>query len=288
MEGRAGPVKTISGCNGRSHQQRKKKVANEMMRWWWKGFNGYSLLLLIFCANRQKALAFQTTRKQLPQHSARLVQSQYYADHKSSAAESSITSRRRRRLISIDPLSASSSSSNDQDTLIKNYNNPLNNKPKNKNDEFWSQQQALADELQRSAAQSLKQEQREMFKQKRLALVYDTAYISALIFATCWLLSNDPFTAWSYLPGAVLGLAYSYGLGKSVEKIGANPMDLVDNNSGKEEAGSGLGDARFAFLILLFLLLGKFQSQGLQPLPAIAGFFTYQLASLKQGLQEMD
>jgi hypothetical protein len=258
-----------------------------MMMWWWKGFSGYSLLLLIFFANHHRALAFQTTRKHQPQ-SARLVQSQYYANHKSPDADSSIT-RRRRRLISINPLSASSSS-NDQDTLIKNNNNPLNNnnnQPKKKNDEFWSQQQALADELQRSAAQSLKQEQREMFKQKRLALVYDTAYISALIFATCWLISNDPYTAWSYLPGAVLGLAYSYGLGKSVEKIGANPMDLVDN-SGKEEAGSGFGDARFAFLILLFLLLGKFQSQGLQPLPAIAGFFTYQLASLKQGLQEMD
>jgi hypothetical protein len=254
-----------------------------MMMWWWKGFNGYSLLLLMFFVNRHRAWAFQTTRKQLPPQSARLAQSQYYPDHKSSAAESNLTSRRRRRFISIDPLYASSnSSSNDQDTLIK-----TNNKPKKKNDEFWSQQQALADELQRSAAQSLKQEQREMFKQKRLALVYDTAYISALIFATCWLLSNDPYTAWSYLPGAVLGLAYSYGLGKSVEKIGANPMDLVDT-SGKEEAGSGFGDARFAFLIILFLLLGKFQSQGLQPLPAIAGFFTYQLASLKQGLQEMD
>lgn len=132
-------------------------------------------------------------------------------------------------------------------------------------------------------SRSLKQEQMEIFRQKSLALVYDTLYISALIFALCWLFSSDPFTALSYIPGAILGVLYSYGLGKSVEKIGASPMDFDDN-----QQGSGLGEARFAFLFLLFLLVGKFQSEGLQPLPAIGGFFTYQLASLKQGLQEMD
>lgn len=151
------------------------------------------------------------------------------------------------------------------------------------NDDFWAQQKELAVEMDRKTTRSLKQEQMEIFRQDRLALVYDTMYISALIFSTCWLLSSDPLTALSYVPGAVLGLLYSYGLGKSVEKIGASPMDLDDN-----QQGSGVGEARFAFLILLFLLVGKFQSEGLQPLPAIGGFFTYQLAALKRGLQEMD
>jgi hypothetical protein len=172
-------------------------------------------------------------------------------------------------------------------TRTTSSNNSNSNNNNQKDELFWSQQQSLADELQRSAVQSLRQEQRERFKQKRLALVYDTAYISALIFATCWLLSSDPFTAASYVPGAILGLFYSYGLGKSVEKIGVSSFDSLDNDQKEpEEAGSGFGDARLAFLILLFVLLGKFQTQGLQPFPAIAGFFTYQLASLKQGLQQ--
>jgi hypothetical protein len=172
-------------------------------------------------------------------------------------------------------------------TTSNNNNNNQNNNNQKKDELFWSQQQALADEMQRSAVQSLRQEQRERFKQKRLALVNDTAYISALIFATCWLLSSDPYTAASYVPGAILGLFYSYGLGKSVEKIGVSSLDSLDNDQKElEEAGSGFGDARLAFLLLLFVLIGKFQAQGLQPFPAIAGFFTYQLASLKQGLQQ--
>ena len=49
---------------------------------------------------------------------------------------------------------------------------------------------------------------------------------------------------------------------------------------------AGVGEARFAFLILLFIFVGKFRSQGLLEIPSIAGFFTYQIASLRQGLKE--
>ena len=52
--------------------------------------------------------------------------------------------------------------------------------------------------------------------------------------------------------------------------------------------GAGVGQARFAFLILLFVIVGKFRDQGLLEIPSIAGFFTYQLASLSQGLREID
>jgi len=49
--------------------------------------------------------------------------------------------------------------------------------------------------------------------------------------------------------------------------------------------GSGVGEARFAFLILLFVVVAKFRSQGLVEIPTIAGFFTYQLASLGQAFK---
>jgi len=75
----------------------------------------------------------------------------------------------------------------------------------------------------------------------------------------------------------VFGLAYSYGLGKYVETLGGSAED-----AGAVQ-GAGVGQARFAFLILLFVIVGKFRTQGLQEIPAIMGFFTYQLASLNQG-----
>jgi hypothetical protein len=65
--------------------------------------------------------------------------------------------------------------------------------------------------------------------------------------------------------------------GKYVETIGGSVNDV-----GSVEGG-GVGQARFAFLILLFVVVVKFRDQGLMELPSIAGFFTYQLASLSQG-----
>jgi len=78
------------------------------------------------------------------------------------------------------------------------------------------------------------------------------------------------------------GLAYTYGLGKYVETIGgvATEADAV--------RGAGVGQARFAFLIILFILVGKFRSSGLMEVPTILGFFTYQIGSLLQGLRATD
>jgi hypothetical protein len=72
----------------------------------------------------------------------------------------------------------------------------------------------------------------------------------------------------------------SLNAGKYVENIGGS---VYDAEAGK---GAGLGEARFAFLILLFVLVGKFKSAGLVPVVTIAGFFTYQITSLSQGLKE--
>jgi hypothetical protein len=125
-------------------------------------------------------------------------------------------------------------------------------------------------------------EQRQKFAERRIALVAESAYFTALIFCILWGVANTPFTPFSYVFGALFGTAYSYGLGKYVETLGGSVEDSGDIQ------GAGVGQARFAFLILLFVVVGKFRSQGLQEMPAILGFFTYQLASLSQGLKEFD
>ncbi len=71
-----------------------------------------------------------------------------------------------------------------------------------------------------------------------------------------------------------MGTAYSYGLGKYILGGSAAYMDSVE--------GAGVGQVRSSFLILLFVIVVKFRSQGLLEIPSIAGFFTYQLASLNQ------
>jgi hypothetical protein len=150
--------------------------------------------------------------------------------------------------------------------------------------DFWAQQKELAQELSSKSAKSFKQVQLEKFEARRLALVYDTAQFAVYIFCGCWLFFSNPFTAFSYAFGATMGLAYAFGLGKSVETMGQS-IDDVQQGSG----GGGVGEARFAFLILLFILVGKFRGEmGLQEIPSIAGFFTYQIASLNQGLREIN
>jgi len=121
---------------------------------------------------------------------------------------------------------------------------------------------------------------REAYNKKVNDLVLETFYFSTLIFSAIWALVPNPFTGISYLLGAILGTAYTYGLGKYVETLGGSAYDTDDLK------GSGVGSARFAFLILLFIFIGKFRSQGLQEIPAVMGFFTYQLSSLSQGLKD--
>lgn len=149
--------------------------------------------------------------------------------------------------------------------------------------DFWVQQKQLAQDLADSSSKSLKHEQMEKFEKRRLALVGETAYISVFLFAGLWMVADSLYTSVSYALGAATGIAYAYGLGKSVETLGSSPDEVTQIQR------SGLGEARFAFLILLFVVLGKFRgSTGIQEIPAIAGFFTYQLASLRQGLREIN
>jgi hypothetical protein len=149
---------------------------------------------------------------------------------------------------------------------------------------FWNSQQELARKLSTQTKVSLRQEQFDKFEKRRLALVIDTAYIAWFIFCACWLIFTNPMTAVSYAFGATMGIAYTYGLGKSVEVIGQSIDDVGATQ------GAGVGEARFAFLIILFLFVGKFRGGefGVQEIPSIAGFFTYQIASLNQGLRQIN
>ena len=146
---------------------------------------------------------------------------------------------------------------------------------------FWAKQRAMAAQFEAQEDAGVKAANRDKFAKRRLALVSDTVYFSVLIACLLWLSSTNPFVTISYLFGAMSGTAYSYGLGKFVETIGGSIDDT-------DIEGAGIGQARFAFLILLFVVVGKFRSQGLLEIPSIMGFFTYQLASLSQGLREID
>ena len=148
--------------------------------------------------------------------------------------------------------------------------------------DFWMRQKELTLEMQESTAGSLKAEMKEKFAKRRNDLIRDTMYIGFLIFCVLWCEFTNPFVASSYALGTTLGVAYSYGLGRYVESVGAS----VDDQGTAE--GAGVGEARFAFVILLFVVIGKFRSAGLMEIPSIAGFFTYQVASLRQGLKQYD
>mmetsp|Transcript_30082 Transcript_30082/g.82623 ORF Transcript_30082/g.82623 Transcript_30082/m.82623 type:complete len:205 (+) Transcript_30082:105-719(+) len=152
-----------------------------------------------------------------------------------------------------------------------------NNDNTNEQD-FWAQQKELALGLADSSDASYRSDMRQKFAEQRLALLGDTAYIGLFMFCLLWSINDNPFVSISYSFGTVCGLAYAYGLGKYVETVGGTFEE--------SSQGAGVAQARFAFLILLFIFVGKFRDQGLQELPSIAGFFTYQVASLSQAFRE--
>jgi hypothetical protein len=100
-----------------------------------------------------------------------------------------------------------------------------------------------------------------------------------------WGVSYNPLVPLSFVFGALLGTAYSFGLGKYVSSI----KSATERLNAAYNPGEGLGQARLAFVFILLILLGKFRGEaGLQEIPTIAGFFTYQLATLSQGFKDFD
>jgi len=147
---------------------------------------------------------------------------------------------------------------------------------------FWNQQQSLLEEMKRSNEDANKAVRQKQYDDVRNTLLSDTAFIGIVVGGICWITCDNPFVALSYEFGTMFGLAYAYGLSKYVETIGGSAEDV------ETVQGAGVGQARFAFLILLFILVGKLRSTvGLIEIPSIAGFFTYQLASLAQALRDV-
>tara|TARA_B110000305_G_C19193732_1_gene517839 strand:+ start:161 stop:721 length:561 start_codon:yes stop_codon:yes gene_type:complete len=158
---------------------------------------------------------------------------------------------------------------------------PLHSEAKDSPSGFWSDQGKLLSTLKTQS----KQDSTNNFTKRRMNLVSDNLLISTIIFSLLWFvcpLANTPF---SYLLGSSLGTAYSYALGKQVATIGASEIDMETVSDG------ATGTARFAFLIVLFILLGKFgiSKEGfLEPIPAIGGFFTYFISALVQSAKDYD
>jgi hypothetical protein len=177
-------------------------------------------------------------------------------------------------------------------SLSSSPSNNYNNNDKNNNtndyldqvdqDEFWRQQRQLVQDMTRKTELSLKREQMTQFQRTQSKLIQETALVSSLLVALLWLTCDNPMVPLSFIFGAMFGLAYIYGLGKYVETLGGT-VDVELNVQ-----GAGVGQARFAFLVLLLVLVGKLRgsSVGLMEIPTILGFFTYQIASLTQGLRE--
>jgi hypothetical protein len=167
--------------------------------------------------------------------------------------------------------------------LRMSQNDELQSLTTNGDGDFWAKQKELAKEMTGVVAKSRNAEVREQFARRRLALLKDTAYFGFFIFCLLWMFFANPFVAFSYSLGTTLGLAYAYGLGRYVEKIGGSTIEDIE-----AAQGAGVGEARFAFLILLVIILGKFRSSGLLEIPSLLGFFTYQLATLNQGLRDIE
>ena len=169
-------------------------------------------------------------------------------------------------------------------TLLKFVDSSRSNFPPlamaESDNDFWQQQKALMNEMSDQNDKSLRADQRKSFAKVQNGLVTESVFITSLLFSLLWLACDNPFVPLSYVFGSVFGVAYAYGLGKYVEVIGGT----IDDANAVE--GAGIGQARFAFLVLLFVFVGKFRAYGLLEIPSIMGFFTYQLASLSQGLKE--
>ena len=108
------------------------------------------------------------------------------------------------------------------------------------------------------------------FDNLRATFLADSVFVGALGLCLAW-----SFGTWkdvvSFALGSALGLAYAVLLGRYVEGIG-----------GQQKGG---GAARFAPVILLVAVYGKYRTQ-LSIVPELLGFFSYQAASLLQIFNE--
>ncbi|GMI19248.1 hypothetical protein TeGR_g4323 [Tetraparma gracilis] len=103
-------------------------------------------------------------------------------------------------------------------------------------------------------------------------LLSTTCSLSLLLSSLLYFLTSPPPTL-SFSLGCSLGVAYVLSLSKFVSALGGTLGEASPSDA-------GAGAARFAFLGLLFVAI---KALGVEPVPAVAGFFVYQLASVVEG-----
>lgn len=133
-----------------------------------------------------------------------------------------------------------------------------------------SEQMRIAAEEKRWEASLKAQASYDKFRSTFLS---DSLFVSTLGLSLTWYFGTFK-DSYSFAIGSVLGIAYSILLGKYVEKIGTGEKNKVNDA------------IRFAPVILLIALYGKFKLV-FSIIPELLGFFTsYQLASLLQIFNE--
>lgn len=105
------------------------------------------------------------------------------------------------------------------------------------------------------------------YDQLRSTFLLDSIFVCCLGLSATWYFGTLKDVT-SFGIGSVLGLAYAVLLGRYVESVGG-------------KGGGGAGAARFAPVILLVALYGKYRTQ-ISIIPELLGFFCYQAASLLQ------
>ena len=111
------------------------------------------------------------------------------------------------------------------------------------------------------------------FDKARATFLKDNVFVVLLGLSATWGLGTL-IDVKSYGLGAVLGLMYALLLGRYVEQLGTDGS-----------TGGGGGGARFAPVILLIALYGKFKTQ-FHLVPELLGFFSYQVASFLQAFNQ--
>jgi hypothetical protein len=110
------------------------------------------------------------------------------------------------------------------------------------------------------------------FDNLRATFFLDSIFISGLGLCLAWFFGSFK-DAYSYGIGSLFGLGYAVLLGRYVEGLGGG--------GGGARSSAGGGAARFAPVILLIVLYGKYKTQ-INIIPELVGFFSYQVASLLQ------
>ena len=148
-----------------------------------------------------------------------------------------------------------------------------------KNSEFWDSQRTLL-----GASSSLPPTPAELYKKRTTSLLLTTLSLVLPTTSLLYLLLPSPTASLSFLLGGLLGILYCRGLTSYVSMIGGSAI----SSSGEVDlSAAGGGSARFAFLILMFVMARALPGK-VELIEAIPGFFFYQVASVIEGQRQWE